>query len=180
VGGRLPQPSIGAAAADDGGLKKGHDILRRYAPDGRLLQSFLNWDSFPPPAKINGHPDADAHLFGDDRRVAFLSVTAMELAVIDVASGRVERARLPEPCKGAWITGAGFAPRGGLVVSAQVREQGRTSSGLYEWQPESASWRSLPPPPGLDDEPWQGAVLGADGQGLWLSNRRLQVFLHSY
>lgn len=158
-------------------LKKGHHILRRYGSCGQLTGSFLNWESFPPPAAIKGHPDADAHLFGGAGAVAFLSVTAMEIALVG-GEGTVQRYPLPALEPGARITGASFTPEATVVISVQRRQQGQAEARLYEWRPGAPSWQPLPSPAPTGAE-WAGLVLGADPQGIWLSGPDRRAFRYT-
>lgn len=153
-------------------LRKGHDILRRYSPGGELVETMLGGDSFSPESRKRGHPVADCYLIGDGDRVAFLSVTAMELVILTPGSP-MHRWRLPEPRGGAWITGAAFLD-GDVVVSAQVRDARGSQAKLYRWAPAESGWHEIPAP-SRDGRPWVGYLLGADPAGLWLSDELPQV-----
>ncbi len=160
-------------------FSESHDILRRYSAEGRVLQNLLNWDSYPSPSKIGGHPDDIAYLFGDAGRVAFLSVTAMDLAIVDLATGKIERWRLPGIAGRTLVTGAGFTPAGAVVVSAQGSGKTGALCDLYEWRADKASWSLLPAPTLAGDVIWRGHLVGADGHGMWLSGPRHDVFRHT-
>jgi hypothetical protein len=157
-------------------LQKGHDILRRYSRDGKVLQTCLNLDSFPSLRQMDGHPNWNAFLFGNESGVGFLSPRAMELIVAGPRNCGLRRSKLTLPEIGGEFTGADFLPDGSLVVSTQSRTTSGSEMGLYRWNAESSAWEKLPAPGSESGQPWRGRLLGADGAALWLSAGTGRVF----
>jgi WD40 repeat protein len=115
----------------------GHDIIRLYDPEGRMLKSLLPSDSFTP---VRWHPAHDSFLVSGKDRMGFYSINAAEWVEMSLSGellGRWKTAPLPE---GTTLVGAGLTSSADVYLSGFQFSKG-TSGGSTERIPSSVLFR---------------------------------------
>lgn len=144
----------------------GHDILRKYDGEGRLVKSLLPRDSF---RASHWHPARDSVLVAGVDRVGFYSMNASEWIEVRFSgevSGRWHEAKLPADTilMGGALTAAGEAY---LSTYHTVDELGQQAAGttLFRLDRSSGNWNPIGDCPVTG--PWKGSyLLGASGNVL--------------
>jgi len=93
-----------------------YDLLRRYDPQGRLIQTLLPRSGFPRGGK---HPAFESFLVTAPDRVGLYCVTAGEWIEVSLRGELLGRWRAPRAVPDTGITGAALTSSGALYVSAQ-------------------------------------------------------------
>ncbi len=105
-----------------------HDVLRKYAPDGTLLQTSLASDSFI--SRTGQHPTLRPFFSIQHDRVGFYSRTAEEWVEISNEGEILDRWPGLHLDRRDILTGLGFLPNGRVYLSVQ-QYQGNTRPTVY-------------------------------------------------
>ncbi|MBX9603117.1 MAG: hypothetical protein K2X35_19085 [Bryobacteraceae bacterium] len=97
----------------------GHEMVRHYSADGRLLKTALPTSLFPPSQQ---HPGRSSALAAGGDRIAVLLETAGEWVELDTNGQILGRYPWKKPSKSSLLSGISVTSEGEAYVAAQVDE----------------------------------------------------------
>jgi hypothetical protein len=143
-----------------------HNVVRRYAPDGRLTGSWLDWKSV---ARDRVHPAPGSFMLASRDRVGWYPPSGsqyIEFSLDGQIAGRYPTAPM---ASGQSLTGVALCSDGGLFAARQVRG---AKGGPERWEVltldrSAGAWRPASDVP----ESRSGVLYGCEGDKLVTSTR---------
>jgi len=141
----------------------GHDVLRQYSNDGRMVRSLLPRESFA--RDDHRHPAEGSFLVAAKDRVGLYSTSAKEWIEVSLSGDVLGRWKGIDTGPGMMITGAAVTSSGSVYVSVQTVRGNETKATFFRFNREQGVWalvdgaKVLPPSR-------VGAIVGADDNHL--------------